>query len=58
MVFGLLTVAAINLLFAKPQIGADLYNYSLGLIPGGSFALTLLLSGLAFRYAHRWIKSG
>jgi hypothetical protein len=57
MVFGLLTVAAINLLFSRPEIEVDLYNYSLGLLPAGSFALTLALSGLAFWYAHRWIKS-
>lgn len=58
LVFGLLLVAAINIFFSTPETGTALYNYSLSLIPAGSFALTFALSGLAFWYANRWINPG
>jgi hypothetical protein len=46
MVFGLLVIAAFNMLAFKPQMGTPLYNYSLALLPASSFLFTFVLSAL------------
>jgi hypothetical protein len=48
LAFGLLMIAAINLLGFIPAYGAALYNYSLGLLPVSTFLLTFILFGLVF----------
>jgi hypothetical protein len=53
MLFGLLASAIINIPYSIPQIGAPLYNYSLGLISVTSFATSLLLSGIGLKFIKR-----
>ncbi len=50
MLFGLLSIAVMNLLFSIPQLGTPLYNYSLGLLSVSSFLISAILSGLALKF--------
>ena len=50
----LLMIIGINRFGFIPQIGAALYNYSLGLLPLGAFLVAVVPTGLAFGYASRW----
>ena len=50
LTFGLLMIAAINLLGFIPEYGTALYNYSLGLLPVSAFLFTFILYGLVFWY--------
>lgn len=50
MVFGLLAIAAFNLLASTPELGVALYNYSIGLLPAGAWLATGLLSSLALKW--------
>lgn len=45
--FGLLVLAGINWLYSRSQIGAGVYNYSLGLVSLPAFLLSLALAVLA-----------
>ena len=50
MVFASLVVTAFNVLAFIRQKGTPLYNCSLGLLPIGSFLLSLAVSGLALTF--------
>jgi hypothetical protein len=52
--FGLLVVAAFNVLVFIPEKGTPLYNYSLGLLAVGSFLFSVALSGLALKFIEMW----
>jgi hypothetical protein len=50
MLFALLSVGVINILFSIPQLGTPLYSYSLGLLPVGTFLLSIIFSLPALQY--------
>jgi hypothetical protein len=50
MVFASLVVTAFNVLAFMPQKGTPLYNCSLGLLPLGSFLLSVALSSVALKF--------
>lgn len=54
MLFGLLILAVMNLLFAVPELGTPLYNYSLGLLSVASFITNFSLFGLALKLIKRY----
>ena len=58
LTFGLLMIAAINLLGFIPEYGTALYNYSLGLLPVSAFLFTFILYGLVFWYIDSMEKGG
>lgn len=49
MLFGVGVVAAFNELAFRPVLGASLYNYAIGLLPGIVFVVTLIGAGLVLR---------
>jgi len=49
MLFGLIGILAFNAFIFFPKTGTMLYNYSLGLLPAGSFLFTFILAGLVMR---------
>jgi hypothetical protein len=54
IVFGLVVIGVFNVVFFMPKTGVPLYNYSLGLLPVASFALTLILAGLVLWRTNVW----
>jgi hypothetical protein len=54
IVFGLVVMAIFNVLYFIPNMGAPLYNYSLGLLPVASFVFTIFLAGLALWIINNW----
>jgi hypothetical protein len=50
MAFGLLAIAAFNLLAAQAELGVALYNDSIGLLPAGGFFATGLFSVIGLRW--------
>ncbi|MBU0493165.1 MAG: hypothetical protein KKA73_04595 [Chloroflexi bacterium] len=45
-----------NVLFFQPELGADLYNYNLGLLALDAFVFECALLGSSFILLHRWIS--
>jgi len=54
IVFGLVVMAIFNVLYFIPNLGAPLYNYSLGLLPVASFVFTMILAGLVLWIINIW----
>lgn len=50
MLFGLLAIAAFNLLAAQAELGTALYNDAIGLLPAGAVFATGLLSVMGLRW--------
>ncbi len=53
MVFGSLVITAFNVLLFIPQKGTPLHNYALGLLPAGSFVLSISLASVALTFIQR-----
>jgi len=59
IVFGLSVMAIFNMLYFIPNMGAPLYNYSLGLLPVASFVFIVILAGLVLWIINIWnIRKG
>jgi hypothetical protein len=56
MVFGLVLLAAFNLFAFIPETGTALYNYSLGLLPAGSFLFSTSLYSLVLWWVNTRIS--
>jgi hypothetical protein len=54
IIFGLSVIAIFNVFYFIPNMGAPLYNYSLGLLPVASFVFTMFLAGLALWIINNW----
>ncbi len=54
IVFGLVVMAIFNVLYFIPNLGAPLYNYSLGLLPVASFVFTMILASLMLWIINIW----
>jgi len=55
LVFIVVFLGLINVFFFRPELGADLYNYHLGLLALGAFVFELALVGATVFLLRRWV---